>query len=187
MAHSSLPLDQKINVDAASRPLFIVGAVVARDDKGDVLGTFAYRIDYSNSLVMEASAMLEGVRLAISMGWNAIILESDCKELIVYLLESQSTVHGQIVNLVDNIRILLASIKLWDVVFISRQANFASHNLAAWAACFSSFDVLMFLMFFVQFRLIINQYAFNFFVAFGGSRLQNPVCSLVSLLVGLML
>lgn len=74
----------KINCDAAGYSSSRQGAigVLARDHAGNLQGGRHGRILRDSAEELEAKAVLEGVRLAITHGWRNVILESDSATII---------------------------------------------------------------------------------------------------------
>ena len=73
-----LGLSFKINVDAAVGLCFSFIAVVARDQKGELVFTSTMKMNTTIPLQAEAKAIKWALSLAPTMGKECIIVESDC-------------------------------------------------------------------------------------------------------------
>ncbi|PON38760.1 UDP-glucuronosyl/UDP-glucosyltransferase [Parasponia andersonii] len=74
----------KVNVDAAIRDFFVVKVGVTWNHRGEMVTCFALKLDYTNYRVAEAEAqaILSTINLAISNRREALMIESDCKEIL---------------------------------------------------------------------------------------------------------
>lgn len=74
----------KLNCDAAWSAKSKLGGIgiIARDHEGRLKGGWHGTIRAASTEEVEARAVLEGVRLAVSMEWQNVILESDALTVI---------------------------------------------------------------------------------------------------------
>ena len=75
----------KINVDAAVGPRFSFIAVVARDQRGELVFVGSMKVNTTLPLLAEVEAIKWALSLAPTMGNDYIIVESDC-QYCVHLL-----------------------------------------------------------------------------------------------------
>lgn len=64
---------------------------------------------------------------------DKVVFESDCLDSIIFINDPTSQAHWSAKVLVEEIRRFLFLWPKWKLKFISRNANFASHNLAFWS------------------------------------------------------
>ena len=69
----------KINVDAAVGLRFSSIATVARDRKGELVFAGSRKVNTTLPLLAEAEAIKWALSLAPAMGYDCIIVESDCQ------------------------------------------------------------------------------------------------------------
>jgi hypothetical protein len=80
----------------------------------------------------EAFAAHQGVELCRFMGFNAVILEGDAQG-VVKALTGVEDIFGNIDCILADTRLLLDSIPQWQVKFVRRTGNVATHKLARMA------------------------------------------------------
>ncbi|KAA3462946.1 non-ltr retroelement reverse transcriptase [Gossypium australe] len=122
-----LNFDASFNKDSNSS----IAAVIARNDKGLVMGACVYRyVDIVDAFVAEARACERALLFAIDMGFRKIILEGDSLTTIKKVgsnLEDRSVIRPITVN----IRKLQKLVEDISYRFIPRRGNRAAHCLAA--------------------------------------------------------
>ncbi|KAL5808584.1 hypothetical protein ACOSQ3_029275 [Xanthoceras sorbifolium] len=121
----------KLNVDASLRVdscLVGLGAVV-RDSNGDFMAGLSHKLVGSISVeIAKASAILNGLHLAIESGFLLIQIESDALNVINYLIRlslSKSKVGLIIIDILS-----LCDRACVSFLFMSRSANFVAQSLA---------------------------------------------------------
>lgn len=125
---SDTPLNDKLwklNVDAAwqsSPPSTGIGAI-CRDPLGVVVGalTSHYDMDFTPPMA-EMMAIIEGMKLSISLGCNNISVESDNLQTINFI-NGSSELRNEIGSLVKEIRQLSSAFNIISFSFISRNCN----------------------------------------------------------------
>ncbi|XP_026399988.1 uncharacterized protein LOC113295875 [Papaver somniferum] len=80
----------KINVDVAVEDFHSSCAVIATNSNGDFLRRGCQFLKQNNPLIAEAYGFLLAFQLAEKEGFNKIIVEGDCQE-VVYILNGQTT------------------------------------------------------------------------------------------------
>lgn len=121
----------KVNTDASFDPSFSGSTgVVIRDDDGVVQsGAARWLDDVPDALTAEALAAKEGMELAWEMGYDRVILETDCKTLKT-LLEDRSGVRSMIGSICFDITELVKNFRNFRVVWVGREANTVAHHCA---------------------------------------------------------
>ncbi|KAK4392664.1 putative 1-phosphatidylinositol-3-phosphate 5-kinase FAB1D [Sesamum angolense] len=124
---------------------------VARDSTGSVLAWFSRKYQGQvNGEIAEALAAREAIDLAIRHGWNRILIEGDCLNLINKLNSSEPD-QSYTNPLVNNNRIAASLCSDLDFIHVSRNNNTIAHKLATRAGaslysshCFSPVEVDLF-------------------------------------------
>jgi hypothetical protein len=80
-------------------------------------------------LVAEALSLRNATVFAMERGFNKVVLEVDCSELVRHWLERESD-RSIIKPMVDEISELSVSFISFSVVFACREANHAAHSCA---------------------------------------------------------
>jgi hypothetical protein len=101
-----------------------------RDHEGAVSsGAARWLDDIPDALTAEALAAKEGLELAWEMGYDRVILETDCKNL-KSLLEDRSGVRSVIGGICFDITELVKNFSDFQVVWVGREANSVAHYCA---------------------------------------------------------
>jgi ribonuclease HI len=122
----------KINVDASFNKENNSGAtgLVVRDSDGLLIQAHAKWTDFAaNSLVLEAVAILEGIRFAIDRGFLKVEIESDALE-VIKLIEDPGGGRSCITSIRQEIEELSGLFQSFKLLFVGRQANEAAHLCA---------------------------------------------------------
>jgi ribonuclease HI len=122
----------KINVDASSRESDNSGAtgLIVRNSKGAMIQAQVTWTEYAASpLIMEARAILEGIRLSIDRGYQSIEVESDAQE-VIKLLNDQGDRRSCIASIQQEIVELIGYFSKLKLSFVGRNANKAAHLCA---------------------------------------------------------
>ena len=125
----------KINVDAAEFKEENKGGigVIARDKEGSCKVCETLPIWSPNIItLMEARAVLEGLKAAEANRWSSIIIESDFKK-VTDELESGISDLSELGLVYDDIRELKSHFRYCCIAYVSKKANHAAHRLARWA------------------------------------------------------
>ncbi|POO01226.1 Ribonuclease H-like domain containing protein [Trema orientale] len=122
----------KINSDACSREGGSVGAVLARDDTGNIVLAKSAFFHFEDPLVAESAAFLEGIRLAVDNGLNHVLFEVDCEAVALALKGAMEDVSWEAHSLLLDCRNLLRQITSWEIEWIPRVIKTGPHNLAIW-------------------------------------------------------
>jgi ribonuclease HI len=77
----------------------------------------------------EAMATLVAVDLCQDMGVFDVILEENSLELMNAIKEDQNS-WKRYGHLVDDLKMVLSSLRSWEVMHVKREANMAAHKLA---------------------------------------------------------
>ncbi|XP_021749725.1 uncharacterized protein LOC110715453 [Chenopodium quinoa] len=121
----------KINVDASISDEGCVGlGVIARDSRGRVLFSIVSRVRARwEPLIAESKAALFGLRKVRDQGYNDVILEADCLQLVskikknTFSLASVDCVLEDIIAVSSNFSSIF-----WS--HVKREGNFVAHHLA---------------------------------------------------------
>lgn len=122
----------KINVDVSYTREDGTGAtgVVVRDAHGSMIRAQANWTGHDASpMVMEALAILEGVRLAVDQGYQKVEIESDAQQ-VIKLIEDPGGTRSCIATIRQDIEELSGNFSSFKLLFANRQANEAAHLCA---------------------------------------------------------
>lgn len=130
----------KINVDGAVfQQCGEIGlGVIVRDANGVIV---AWRQDryasFCSAECVEALATKMGFQLAIDRGWQCIIIEGDCANVLRNIESNNPTFvdYGNILNDIGRMRVRLGECR---ISIVRRQVNEAAHNLTRSALNFQS-------------------------------------------------
>ena len=123
----------KLNVDAAILRNHSTLAVIARNDKGEVLKAWAKQSKCCDPLQAETSAVLWALQLAASESFMHIIIEGDAKVCFDAIADN-SPAPWTVSSLINNITKLSNSFLSCCFCWIRRGANDAAHTLAKFAS-----------------------------------------------------
>jgi hypothetical protein len=142
----------KLNFDGSvyhdgSRRASIGGAI--RDSTGRIVLSFAERTEHSTVGIVEARAMVRGLRLALGLHLQRLVVEAD-DLVLVRLLRGEDTQTRIPLALLEEIRGLLRCFRACDVRHIYREGNQVAHTLCrqayhcpgVWVGTVPSFAVL---------------------------------------------
>ncbi|GMJ04276.1 hypothetical protein like AT3G09510 [Hibiscus trionum] len=122
----------KVNVDAGFNKitkLATVGVAI-RNTEGYFLGassTIAYRV--SSSFAAEAQAVVQGLHLALDLGFDQIVVEGDSRSIISKLVAA-SPDSSEAATLVMEAKGLSLNFRRCDFVFVHRSGNSVAHALS---------------------------------------------------------
>ena len=123
----------KLNVDAAILRNHSTLAVIARNDKGEVLKAWAKQSKCCDPLQAETSAVLWTLQLAASESFMHVIIEGDAKVCFDAIADN-SPAPWTVSSLITNITELSNSFLSCCFCWIRRGANDAAHTLAKFAS-----------------------------------------------------
>ncbi|KAF8396818.1 hypothetical protein HHK36_018451 [Tetracentron sinense] len=83
------------------------------------------------AIVAEAYAVLQAAFLAIEKSWSAVVVESDCLELLQSLISSSHPCSGFVQAITHDIKVVCNSISYVVFTFVRRDGNAESHEIAA--------------------------------------------------------
>ncbi len=112
-------------------------SVVARNEKGEILRTWAKHLDGGDPIKAETHAMLWALDLALMEDFHNIAIEGDaklCFDAIGNKLVSPWSIGSLIDNIGDKSNLFLSCSFSW----VRREANFVAHAMAKFASAFSS-------------------------------------------------
>nr|XP_017184705.1 uncharacterized protein LOC108172102 [Malus domestica] len=123
----------KVNVDASWQKSTRNGyvGVVIRDVEGQFVAAARYAIQTPNVVSAEAMAILRGCELAIALGHQWVIVESDSKELISSLSSSLDNGRWEAFPTLANVLRLQESFQGCRWSWVPRSANLAADRLAS--------------------------------------------------------
>lgn len=120
----------KINVDASwtqGNPFCSIGCV-SRDSQANVLLSSCRKILAPTPLIAETLALREGALIGHNLGWNSVILESDCKVVVEACRYGKQV--GEIRVLVQDIIDLQQKFHTCMVKWVPRSKNCVPHLIA---------------------------------------------------------
>lgn len=135
----------KLNVDGScSSATGLAGCGgLLRDQAGNWMTGFQYRIGCCSPEVAEAWGILQGLRLASRMGVRNLIVECDSKH-IIDLLRSSARGYGNVCNIMERCRTKANSFQQIVFLHVYREHNRIADFLAKKALCQpSGFNQLM--------------------------------------------
>jgi len=77
----------------------------------------------------EVTALQQVLQIALNLGLNRVVFESDC-QLVVNAVLNNSSYMNELKSLLSNYIILLLSNVSYALAYIRRQTNIVAHNLA---------------------------------------------------------
>jgi len=77
----------------------------------------------------EATALQQALQVALNLGLNRVVFESDC-QLVVNAVLNNSSYMNELGSLLSNCRTLLLSNASYALAYVRRQVNIVAHNLA---------------------------------------------------------
>jgi len=83
----------------------------------------------STAVEGEATALQQALQIALDLGLNRVVFETDCR-LVVNVVLSNSPYVNELGSLLSNCRALLFSNDTYALAYVRRQANRVAHNLA---------------------------------------------------------
>ena len=119
----------KLNFDGSVKQSSAAAGVIIRDSNGQLLTACAYNLGSAPVFVAEATALQQGIILALQKGISTLHIEGDNMLVINSVLEKCS-VPWQIDHLIRDIRVLLGSFSSWTIRHIYREANQAADWVA---------------------------------------------------------
>lgn len=124
----------KVNFDVAIRDSFAVGAAIARNSDGQVLGAMVKRLEAMSPLEGEMEATLLGVQMASSHGFQTVFLEGDSETVIKAIKNWPHPVDWRISKMGKELHYVSGRLQCLQVFHVYRDANDKAHHLARWAA-----------------------------------------------------
>ncbi|KAL2929275.1 hypothetical protein RDABS01_034686, partial [Bienertia sinuspersici] len=106
-----------------------LGAVL-RDDKGEVLGAAVHQLNAEwSAQVAEAKAILFGVKVALHGGYDNIIVESDCLQVINFLQKGVSY-YSDLAIVINDVLSYCSLFKSLSWSHVKRRGNAVAHIMA---------------------------------------------------------
>ena len=124
----------KLNFDVAIREDKASVAVVARDQRGKLIGAWTEQLEQTKPLLGEAKATWLAIKKAADEGFKRIILEGDALNVIEPLKNKAVIPHWRIKAVLEDILFLVKYFDNVSFSFIYRDSNIIAHLLAQWAA-----------------------------------------------------
>ena len=130
----------KLNIDRA----FVSngragGGVIFRDHDGFVTKAFMNSYATTSALHAELLSLLDGLRLCIRLGWNEVIIETDCSGVVKCVSDGRGA--WRLIHLIDHIRSLMQECRA-SIHLIPREINSAADSLAKDGVSASIFTTL---------------------------------------------
>ena len=107
-----------------------VGGGLIRNSNGVWIDGFAWSIGKATSVLTELLAFRDGLRLAVSLGLNSVIIDLDTLSVVSFLNNSVN-IHPYFFPLMDDCRSLLWRIPHYLIQHVFREANRSVDTLAA--------------------------------------------------------
>jgi len=98
-----------------------------------VAGYSTWKSTHITVLEGEAIALQEAIQVAIAKGWDKVVFETDSRTLVDQISDRSSGI-SEFNVIVSSIKSMLALFSNFEVKFVMRQANMATHTIAR-AAC----------------------------------------------------
>ncbi|KAB1219778.1 hypothetical protein CJ030_MR3G005787 [Morella rubra] len=106
--------------------------VLCRNSDGWIIQARTSKIVGNNPIKGEAPATRMAFQVATSYRGVEVVVKGDCLNLVNQVADIESIPDWDIAGEVSTIRILLNENGKWKSGWISREVNFAAHNLAKW-------------------------------------------------------
>ncbi|KAL8101079.1 hypothetical protein AgCh_033092 [Apium graveolens] len=104
--------------------------LIARNHDGYLLTTKIRTFEeVMNPSLVEAIAIKEALSWAKDVGWNSVIIESDCL-VVVQMIRSAAPLRSRIGQVIEECRQLVRDFNNFKLYFVKRSANVLSHELA---------------------------------------------------------
>ncbi|XP_060963740.1 uncharacterized protein LOC133033145 [Cannabis sativa] len=121
----------KINCDVRVGVESMCVVAIARDHTESILRVATNKLHFSDSLIGEAAACMLALETAATMHHPFVMVESDSKMVIKNLKGVES--FWQLENYARQCKHLSTFFTCCNFSYISRNCNFAAHNVAKWA------------------------------------------------------
>lgn len=135
------PTFHKLNFDGSVRGAAAVAGFIIHTHDGQLLRASTFNLGRSSIIIAEATALHQGLRLALFLGLQNIIIEGD-NLLVIKAIKNAWSTPWKIANIIANCKILLTHFANYEIRHVFREAN----RTANWIANVghlvdSSFDV----------------------------------------------
>ncbi|OVA03860.1 Reverse transcriptase zinc-binding domain [Macleaya cordata] len=135
----------KVNVDGAHSGNNIAAGIIIRDYRGSfIAGNCFFDGQWTGidgALEAEARAFLKGLELARDLRFHTVTLEGDSQMIVSYLTDDRLKFPWRIRSVILDCREIMSSFNHIQIQHVTRKANQAAHQLAAYAfssrSCFS--------------------------------------------------
>lgn len=124
----------KVNIDASYNKNRKIGTagIIVRNHLGDVVSGHTKKFPICSPLLAEACALREGVVLALNLGMENVLFESDSLMLIKACRREE--VNGEVQNLVADILYMKQAFQSCGFTWVARSGNGVAHLLASLAS-----------------------------------------------------
>ena len=111
---------------------------VIRDYRGWVIALKIGVKNYSFSPTLaEAFAISGGLRLAADLGLERVVVQSDCRE-VVLAVKNDNILSTELGTILDDIKVRRNAFSSFSISFLPRSCNVVAHNMARYALGFTS-------------------------------------------------
>ncbi|KAF8400019.1 hypothetical protein HHK36_015892 [Tetracentron sinense] len=123
----------KVNVDGAAvnEGKFAGVGGIACDHHGHIFVGFVKSLCGGSPRVVEVAALRDGVSFAMAQGCRSAVFVFDSKSLVKAVLGGADAIHWEIQSTVLDIRVDLANLREFQILFCPRIANSYAHHLAS--------------------------------------------------------
>ncbi|KAL3646068.1 hypothetical protein CASFOL_011248 [Castilleja foliolosa] len=109
--------------------------MVFRDFKGSILYSATHHHACLDPTAAECIAIFEACKVLANKSISKAIIESDCLNVISFILGGSSSCCWSAQATIDDIKNLLKCWPAWSFRFVPRNSNGAAHALAKWVDC----------------------------------------------------
>jgi len=104
---------------------------------------------FTSAAECEATALQQALQIALELGLNRVVFESDCQLAVNAVLNNRSYMN-ELGSLLSNCRTLLLSNASYTLAYVRRIANTVAHNLARASILHVSPNIIFFCLFLVK-------------------------------------
>ncbi|XP_010684130.1 uncharacterized protein LOC104898725 [Beta vulgaris subsp. vulgaris] len=115
----------KLNFDGSVRNLSVAGGIIIRDSSSTFIQATSLNFGASSVLLVEASALHQGIQIAHQLGIQNLIIEGD-NLLVIKALQNLCSIPWKIATIIQDSKFMLQHFSSVQVRHIFREANRAT-------------------------------------------------------------
>ncbi|XP_048489805.1 uncharacterized protein LOC125491759 [Beta vulgaris subsp. vulgaris] len=106
-----------------------MAGVLIRNHEGHLLHAKAFNLGHSSVLIAEATALQQGIKLALHSGLRNIIIEGD-NLLVINAFNNICSTQWKIANIIADCKLMLTHFASYQIRHVFREANRAADLIA---------------------------------------------------------